>query len=117
MPRISRKFIQGSSKECCSVIDNSNNIIDIIIIITVKIIIIIIINIIIVLSKKKNCIIQFSSCTVNRQLVNLIIKEKDFQKRQFFLEWSTDLSILILRDRLFQSLYSYVFLRQMDEIP
>ena len=55
MPRISRKFIQGTSKECCSVIDNSNNIIDIIIIITVKIIIIIIINIIIVLSKKKLC--------------------------------------------------------------
>ena len=40
----------------------------------------------------------------------------DFQKRQVFLKWSTDLSILTLRDRLFQSLYSYVFLRQMDEI-
>ena len=53
---------------------------------------------------------------MNRQLVNLIIKEKDFQKRQFFLKWSTDLSILILRDRLFQSLYSYVSFRQMDEI-
>ena len=59
-------------------------IIDIIIIITIKIIIII--NIIIVLSKKKNCIIQFSSCTVNRQFVNLIIKEKDFKKKTSFFE-------------------------------
>ena len=89
-------------------------IIDIIIIITIKIIIIII-NIITVLSQKKLYYTVFI-ITVNRQLVNLIIKEKDFQKRQFFLKWSTDLSILILRDRRFQSLRSYVFLRQMDEI-